>query len=147
MPDELLAQFAKFKQVTFTLSIDAALKTYEYIRYPAKWSTVAENVRRIATTLPNADITAMSVLTAYNLLYLPDLFRFLDTLKIKFRILHCMGPDWLGIHVLPSPILEEAGRRYHAYLETECLEDNRHVVQSWADAFATKGRVEFSPQS
>ena len=146
LSDELLAQLAKFKQVTFTLSIDAAYQTYEYIRYPAKWPVVAENVRRLAATLTNADFCAIPVLTAYNLLYLPDLFRFLDTLNIKFQIIHCSGPEWLGIHVLPQPVMAEAVRRYQRYLQSECRDENRFVVQAWTDALAS-GRVEFRPAS
>jgi glutamate-1-semialdehyde 2,1-aminomutase len=144
VPDELLAQVARFKQVTFTLSLDAASHVYEYIRYPAKWPVVAENVRRIAA-LKNADITAVPVLTAYNLLYLTDLFRFLDALDIKFRIFNCAGPDWLMIHVFPQHVLQEAASRFYDYLK-DCREENRLVVQSWADALAI-GRVEFRPAS
>ncbi len=142
--DDLLAKLARFKKVTFTLSLDAAYGVYEYIRYPAKWTTVAENVRRI-TALKNADISAVPVLTAYNLLYLPDLFRFLDDLGISFHIINCAGPDWLMIHVFPQHVLQEAANRYYDYLK-DCREENRFVVQSWADALAI-GRVEFRPAS
>jgi hypothetical protein len=86
------------------------------------------------------------VLTAYNLLYLSDLFRFLDALDVKFRIFNCAGPDWLMIHVFPQKVLQEAANRFYDYLNSGCREGNRFVVQSWADALAI-GRVEFRPAS
>ena len=43
--DDLVEQLQHFQHVSFTLSIDGFGEVYEYIRYPAKWSIVAENAQ------------------------------------------------------------------------------------------------------
>jgi glutamate-1-semialdehyde 2,1-aminomutase len=135
LTDDFVDKLACFRHVTLTLSIDAAGATYEYIRYPAKWPTVAENARKL-TRLKNADVSAIPVLTAYNALTLTELFRFCDEIGIRFRVSRCFGPDWLLYNVLPPRALKLAAERFYAYLETECRPENRDVVRIWASALA-----------
>jgi hypothetical protein len=135
LTDAIVDKLAHFKHVTFTLSLDAANETYEYIRYPAKWPAVAENARKL-TRLKNADVSAIPVLTAYNALTLTELFRFCDEIGIRFRVSSCFGPDWLLYNVLPPKALKLAAERFYAYAAAGCRPENRHVVRTWASALA-----------
>src|SRR5262249_37572682 len=42
-----IERLKKFQRISLLLSLDAVGETYEYIRYPARWSVVDANVRRL----------------------------------------------------------------------------------------------------
>jgi hypothetical protein len=143
LSDDLLEKLAQFQRVTFTLSIDGYGDVYEYIRYPAKWSVVAETMRQL-TRLTNAAVCATPVVTAYNVLTLTDLFRFCDELGMRFLMANCYGPEWLQLNVLPPKAIAEAARRFLAYAERDCRPENRHTVEAMGNALR-KGVIVFRP--
>ena len=68
--DNLLKVLEQFKLVQMDCSIDGIEERFEYLRYPAKWSTVKENLFWFRNTLPvnfmfdiNATVSILNTLT------------------------------------------------------------------------------------
>jgi len=73
---KLLDYIPKFKNVTFTVSIDGIGSLAEYIRWGTNWETVVNNLRAVSK-LENVNLRVNFTTTFYNLLGLPDTIDFL----------------------------------------------------------------------
>lgn len=69
-----LAPLSEFKSVRCIVSIDGHGPTYEYVRYPAKWDSIQQNIAKLRAARPDIDITVACVLQALNPASLIDLF-------------------------------------------------------------------------
>jgi MoaA/NifB/PqqE/SkfB family radical SAM enzyme len=47
VPDNLIEMAAKFKRIYYSVSIDATHERFEILRWPAKWSTVESNFKKL----------------------------------------------------------------------------------------------------
>lgn len=63
---ELLDECARFNNISFTLSIDDTEERFEFLRYPAKWNTVVDNIAWLKNNCP--DNIIFSVNTVVSLL-------------------------------------------------------------------------------
>jgi len=66
-----------FKEIDIQLSIDGVQQRYEYIRYPAKYSTLEKHVDQYLEQQQNIASVRLSVshtISAYNILYLDEFF-------------------------------------------------------------------------
>jgi glutamate-1-semialdehyde 2,1-aminomutase len=126
-----IERIKKFKQVELLLSLDAVGDTYEYIRYPARWSVVEANVRKLKYE-HGLVCKVPPVVQVYNVLNLVEVFRFCDSLdmQITMNILHM--PDRLAIHHLPPRIRKAAAAKLFAYHDTECRDFTKAQVLSLA---------------
>ena len=70
-----LATMQVFKERHFTLSIDGTRSTYEYIRYPAQWRKIENNIMQLCDTQDpdSTEIHICSVLNVYNMLNIRNL--------------------------------------------------------------------------
>lgn len=80
-PDsDWLNYWIHFKNVEIQLSIDGIGQKFEYIRYPAIWTDVVENIEKykmLKTTTHNLNLSVSTTVSAYNIAYLPELTDFL----------------------------------------------------------------------
>jgi len=114
-----IERIKKFRRVELLLSLDAVGSDYEYIRFPARWSTVEANVRKLK--LEHGLVCKVPpVVQAYNILGLVDLCRYCDAMgmEITMNILHL--PDRLAIHHLPPSVRERAAERLLEYHDNGC---------------------------
>jgi MoaA/NifB/PqqE/SkfB family radical SAM enzyme len=132
LTDEILEKLRHFRRLTMTLSIDGAGKTYDYIRYPAHWKTVADNARRFLQ-LPNASILAMPVISLYNALTITELYRFCEEANLPYAFQPCGGPDWLMLKTMPPAGLELAAKRCLDFAVHEAREKNRPKLEALAE--------------
>ena len=64
-----------FKEVDIQLSIDGVGSRYEYIRYPATWSVLVENVSNyLKIQQSNIKLSVSHTVSAYNIFYLDEFF-------------------------------------------------------------------------
>lgn len=73
---KLLDYISKFKDVTFTVSLDGTGKLLEYIRWGSNWDTIVNNLNQVKT-LPNSHLRFNHVTMFYNVLALSDTLEFL----------------------------------------------------------------------
>jgi MoaA/NifB/PqqE/SkfB family radical SAM enzyme len=126
-----IERIKKFKRVELLLSLDAVGETYEYIRYPARWSTIEANVRKLKYDYGMV-CKVPPVVQVYNVLNLVEVFRFCDAMdfEITMNVLHM--PDRLAIHNLPPRIRKAAAAKLFQYAESDCRDFTKGQVLSLA---------------
>jgi MoaA/NifB/PqqE/SkfB family radical SAM enzyme len=129
VPDAHIKRLKKFRRVEMLLSLDAVSTAYEYIRYPARWSVVDANVRKLKKSLI---CKVPPVVQIYNVLGLVDLYRYCDEMdmEVTMNILHM--PDRLAIHHLTPRVREVAAERLLEYHDSDCREFSKPQVLSLA---------------
>lgn len=75
-PDqEWFDRWKHFKEIDLQISIDGINERYEYLRYPASWSTLTANVQQYIAyekTQPNFRLSVSHTVSAYNVYYLEE---------------------------------------------------------------------------
>lgn len=100
----------KFKKITTILSIDAIGETYNFIRYPAKWKNVKENISHLLK-IKDVDINMNIVLQPYNLVtvdeWLPFVSDFLnERVEGKVDFLNCTNPTHFSTSAMSPAAIE-----------------------------------------
>jgi uncharacterized protein (TIGR03067 family) len=117
----------QFRQLLLCFSIDGAGATYDYIRYPGRWTTLQKNIKFFGR-MANATLSAHVTVQAYNALGLVDLFRSLDRLGLPFNAKVLVHPARLATKVLPPRARKVAAERLRAYAENDCKPAQRELV-------------------
>ena len=73
---KLLDYLPKFRDITFTVSLDGTGDLLEYIRWGAKWDQIVQNLDAVKD-LPNVHLRVNHVTMWYNVAALPDTLDFL----------------------------------------------------------------------
>jgi glutamate-1-semialdehyde 2,1-aminomutase len=127
-----------FKMTYFTLSIDGFAGVYEYIRYPARWDKLAQNIP-FFMALPNSQAVAGVTVQAYNALGLVDLFRYFDEIGLPFSGHALVGPPQLRTEVLPPRARRLAAERLRAYAADSCKPAHKEFVLTTAAGLESYG--------
>jgi radical SAM protein with 4Fe4S-binding SPASM domain len=102
-PDDVWWSLWKnFKEIDLQLSIDGVGNRYEYIRYPANWSELTNNVGRYVANekqLDNVRLSVSHTVSAYNIYYLDEFVSWCYTVGLP--------KPWFGrvhnpIHMRPT---------------------------------------------
>ena len=115
-----------FREVDLQLSIDGIGDKYEYIRYPATWSEVAQNVHRyVVHQSGNIRLSVSHTVSSYNIYYLDEFFSWCYTVGLP--------RPWCGrvhnpVHMRPSVWPEHVRTTIADYLAKSKHTD----VQTWA---------------
>jgi MoaA/NifB/PqqE/SkfB family radical SAM enzyme len=131
----------RFKQLALNVSIDGLGRYYEYIRYPARWSTLTRNIE-ILKKRSRTRLTAIATLQAYNALNIVDLFKYLDSIGLDFYAYPVSHPPYLSPMVLPPSGRRLAIQRLWSYAERDCLPKNRELVFGLASGLEKAGNRE-----
>jgi len=121
---------SRFKKVVIVVSLDGVGELFEYIRHPAKWSAVVENLRRFAA-IDNVMVRISTTFQAYNALAFTDLLRFCDQqgYQVLLNMLH--HPDFLAPAVLPPSARRLAAQRLRDYLaEGKGIQNEQQVLSA-----------------
>jgi hypothetical protein len=123
-----LEKLAKVKHVELGASIDGIGSYLGYIRYPANWGDIEENLARIAA-LPNVHRCFSVAVQLYNLLHVTDILRYCDAKGIDISFQFLVWPRYLGVLVLPKKARTIAAERLRSYLEGVCRPVNAAAAQ------------------
>ena len=93
---KLLDYLPKFRNITFTVSMDGTGDLLEYIRWGAKWDQIVNNLSTLKQ-LPNVNLRVNHVTMWYNVLALPD------TLEFIFGNDYLQEPHQLDLYVAHEP--------------------------------------------
>ena len=94
----------RFKLVRLMLSIDAVGSTYEYIRYPSKWTEIENNVKQI-TSNKNFKVLIYSVVQNLNIGVLEELIDWCNEKKLNLQLHRLGNPDYLDFTNLPDNVI------------------------------------------
>jgi len=105
--DEYYEVFRRFRSVRIGVSVDGISEQFDYMRFPAKWSQVSDNIRRykeLSNAIPSIDVSIETTLSLLNVYYANDIYRYFDNLNIHcgFNILH--RPDHLNMRIAPASV-------------------------------------------
>ncbi len=126
-----LSLAAKFRRLDLAISIDGFGKHYEYIRYPARWNELAENLRRFKE-IPNVHVGGAVTIQLNNALNITELFRHFDANGVGFYAYPLQLPRYLAIDALPAGARRLAAERLRAYGENDCLPQHRDLILTLA---------------
>ena len=88
----------KFKNLKFHFSIDGINKTLEYIRWPANWKKVNDNIQAFSKHNSDCNIT----IQAYNIHNLKDFLYWVKSLDtVGLNTVELTHPRWFSYTVLP----------------------------------------------
>jgi sulfatase maturation enzyme AslB (radical SAM superfamily) len=118
-----------FKEIDIQLSIDGVGARYEYIRYPAVWSDLTNNIEqylKYQAQKPNLRLSVSHTVSAYNIYYLDEFF------KWNYNI--GLPRPWLGkvhnpLHMRPSVWTNTAKQMIIEKLTSSEYDD----VKVWGD--------------
>lgn len=115
LKDSVLDKLSQFAAVELGCSIDGIGPDLEYIRWPAQWQTITDNIAR-ALRVPSIRVQFNVAVQAYNLMRITDLMRYCDARAIMVHTHFLVGPAYLSILVLPPALRRVALTRIEAYL-------------------------------
>lgn len=151
-PDSLVAKFAQFKNVLYTVSIDAVGDVMEYQRRGADWTTVQANVAKIHAS-PVHEIVN-HVVTAINILSAMDFVDWCHDNDLKFISVSRVFQEHLSVAALPPEMkelalirLQQGRRRYEHYLGPEYNNYERNYVDSIDRLISTLENAKFDQQA
>ena len=92
---------SKFRLVRIMLSLDAVGDLYEYIRYPADWTTVEKNISEMSL-MPNFKLLVHCVGQNLNISQIGDLISWCSQRKLYLEFENIVSPSYLCIENLPD---------------------------------------------
>jgi MoaA/NifB/PqqE/SkfB family radical SAM enzyme len=111
---------SNFKQVELHLSIDGIENRFEYLRHPAQWKTVYDNIIRIIKwrdVLPSSRHVIIDCsVSALNVWYVPELVMFCKNYNLDIYINIVLEPLHYAISNIPQPAKEEIIKYYNLTL-------------------------------
>jgi len=102
--DKWISRVKKFKKISYTISVDATGKCYEYIRTNGHWSTIERNMKRLDDLgIPYGILCTMM---SYNLAMIEDWFDWFGN-RDAIGLSHVVSPSDLSIKSIPPEIRNE----------------------------------------
>ena len=132
LPEGIMQKLLKFDTMHLNLSIDAVGDVYEYIRYPAKWEKVKNNIYSLKEK--NISLVAVPILQAYNVLYIADLCRFFEETGVNYSLIMMHGPYFLHCALLPDPIRKLAADRLRDFANKEAPHEKKNNLLNIAQS-------------
>lgn len=94
----------RFRHVDIQLSIDGIGKKFEYLRYPAKWTLIKENISRYQEK-KHIQISISHTVSWMNILYIEDFFSWCDQQDLPAPYLGPVSkPNYLSVQCLPETV-------------------------------------------
>lgn len=128
-----------FRHIDIQLSLDAVGRKFEYLRYPAVWAQVLENVRRYQQH-DHIQISISHTVSWINILYLPEFLAWCQEQGLPKPYLGPVAsPIHLNLKCLPPEIKEKIRHRLDSF-KTESIRnmlnhmDQEDLSQQWPKA-------------
>ena len=103
---EHLERLKQISQLKIMISIDGHGDSYEFMRYPASWSTVENNINSLRKNLPKTQFQIHMVAQALNILHLVPAIDHLNRWIIPIHITNLQNPLWLSWNIFNKDELE-----------------------------------------
>ena len=100
MPEYMLEKLKQVRNLQIRISTDGTAGVYEFIRYPAQWATLNQNVDLLKSRLPHAEYHFSIVVQPLNIQTLPELLDWSNRKLIPthYQMLH--NPSFLSWQML-----------------------------------------------
>lgn len=133
-----------FKAIQIGASIDGIGKVNDYIRYPSKWKTIENNLRKLDEAEGNFNIWIATTVQCMNILHLPDIFKW----KIEQNFKRINSEDWhliitphplhsphfLNVKVLPLEAKLAIKKRFENYkFDSKYEDESKKLLDQYCD--------------
>jgi organic radical activating enzyme len=120
----------KFRVVRLMVSVDATDNLYEYMRFPAKWSNVAENIKLLQTH-KNFNVVLHAVIQNLNVGRIGELIQWSTQQNLHLHLDLLTGPSYLAITNLPNGLKQQALEHLEEILSNNCPENLVLLLQNY----------------
>jgi hypothetical protein len=116
-----------FKEIEMQLSLDGVAQRFEYIRYPASWHSVEQNVLKYSkATTTNLKLSVSHTVSAYNIYYLDEFLTWCDNTGLP---LPWQGRVHTPVHMRPSVWRPQA----REYIINHLINSKHSDCATWAN--------------
>ena len=155
-PDERFwERWKKFKKVNIALSIDATGEKFEYLRWPAKWSSCYENIKKYQekrNMISNMQLSISHTVSIFNVYYLPTFFSWCLKEKLPIPYIGMVEyPHLYNIKCLPVDVKDAIASRLQgkyflpvANYMNSGVEGDINTTMEWVNALDTQRKEAFS---
>jgi sulfatase maturation enzyme AslB (radical SAM superfamily) len=121
LSETILELWSHFKHVELMISIDDWGDRNEYVRYPAKWSTIKKNLDRLDQTPDTISINILTSIHAMNIYNLPDF------------ALELLNSDWRKICKRNGKMIYLGTVHWPQYMSTKVLpaDIKQKIIDKW----------------
>jgi len=105
--------------IDIQVSLDGITSSYDFMRYPATWDTVAANIVLLKKTLPSQNIHVNTVIQPLNIQYIAPLMEWCNKNFLRIALVNLQAPSWLEWRILTDSektlignVLDEHCRKY-----------------------------------
>ena len=142
---EYISLLQKIPLLELRLSIDATGDLYEFIRYPANWQTVKDNLRIIKESLTNANLIMVPVIGPINVFGVFELIKLSQELDIPLMTFDIMT-DYYGWNILTEQEKDSVKTFLLANIKTNNLTDYQKA-SLMGYLVSTFNKVKFDPEA
>ena len=136
---EAIQLWKHFKKIHLNISVDAYGKLNNYIRYPAKWNQLENNLRKMISLREKKSfpliVQIVCTVQMYNITSIRDFFWWIkkQNLELQFNILDY--PKFLNIRVLPDVLKKKVEKELLHFQEDFPIEKiiNYMNKENWGD--------------
>jgi sulfatase maturation enzyme AslB (radical SAM superfamily) len=137
-----LGVLEKFKLVRLMVSVDATDELYEYIRFPAKWNTVAKNIKTLQE-YKNFNVILNAVVQNLNIGKIGSLINWAKEQNLHLHLSSLIGQKHLAITNLPPALKQQAISHLKDILHNDCPENLIPLIKTWHQQLTLALTTEF----
>lgn len=112
LPHRVRDLWPHFALVSLKVSLDAVGAHFGYLRYPARWELVVDNIAAFRTVGPKVRVDVNATPSALSILGLPDLIAWAAAERLYLSLNSLSGSRYLDPRVLPLPAKRAARARF-----------------------------------
>jgi sulfatase maturation enzyme AslB (radical SAM superfamily) len=99
--NKFIELWKQFRHVHLSVSIDGMNEQYEYIRFPAKWNTIEDNLKQILS-ITNISVGISTTIQNLTLSTMAKFIEWANNLKIDVNFIPVNYPTFLSPHIMPK---------------------------------------------
>lgn len=104
LSDHQLNVLSKFTDLNICISIDGVGPVFEYMRWPAKWPTLLNNIEKFKKITKNISISY--TISSLNVLYYQQTVDWFQSQNLRYNHNIVTTPEWIGLNNAPVQIKE-----------------------------------------
>jgi hypothetical protein len=99
-----LTTLSKFTDLNICISIDGIGPVFEYLRWPAKWPTLLDNIEKFKKITKN--ISVSYTISSLNVLYYQQTVNWFQSQNLRYNHNIVTHPEWISLSSTPVKIKE-----------------------------------------
>jgi sulfatase maturation enzyme AslB (radical SAM superfamily) len=93
---------SKFTDLNICISIDGVGPVFEYMRWPAKWPTILDNIEKFKKITKNISISY--TISSLNVLYYQQTVNWFQSQNLRYNHNIVTHPEWLSFDSMPTEL-------------------------------------------